>query len=467
MKWSKKALTWLLVSLMLVLSLAACGSQNSPSTTTQPAGETTTAAPTEATTIPKEPVTVITSLSEGELNADQIAQFESENPLIKLKLEQLDGAKLAAELATNTAPDVIRMSGAFETSSYVIKGIAMDITKYIESSTVIKMDDLLPVVNVFRFDGKNIGQGPIYGLPKDWSNDYAIFYNKRCFDAAGVAVPDSNMALTWPEVMELAKKLTITKDGKVSQYGLSATEWGQTQANFNIMMQYIVSAGGKISSDDNKTMNFDIQPVRDFLSMWVDACKSNVGPNALNNDQTSGGDLFLSDRSAMLIDGYWYSGVVRGNENAKAHLDDFGMLPTPTAPGGQRIAATGGATGCIIYKNSKNPDEVWKFFEWYFGGKPADDRAATGWGMPIFKSKLALLPQVTNFDKRVLAVLQDESDYQQSFLPVNPYLAGGGWGIFDKYFTPLIFGKETIDGAVQGMTKDANAAVTEAMNAIN
>lgn len=469
MKWSRKGLSWLLVSLMLVLSLTACGSQNTPSETTSAvtaAGETS-AAPTEVSTAPKDPVTIVTSIGSGELTADQIAQFQSENSYITIKQEALDGTKLAAELATGTAPDLIYVNGAFELASWVTKGVALDITKYLESSSVIKMDDLLPVVNVYRFDGKTIGQGPIYGLPKDWSNDYAIFYNKRCFDAAGIALPDSTKALTWPEVLDLAKKLTITKDGKVTQYGLSATEWGQTQPNFNQMMQYIASAGAKISTDDNKTMNFDKQPVRDYLKMWVDACKSNIGPNALNNDQTSGGDLFLSDRSAMLIDGFWYGGVIRTNDNTKTHIDDFGMLPTPTAPGGNRVAATGGATGCIINKSSKNPDAAFKVFEWFFGGKPADDRAATGWGMPIFKSKLDLLPQVTNFDKELLAVLKDESDYQQTFLPINPYLAGGGWGIFDKYFTPLLFDKSTIDEAVKGMTDDANVAVSEAINALD
>jgi multiple sugar transport system substrate-binding protein len=141
------------------------------------------------------------------------------------------------------------------------------------------------------------------------------------------------------------------------------------------------------------------------------------------------------------------------------------MLPTPTAPGGERKAATGGATGCIIYSGSKHPDEAWTFFEWYFGGKPADERAATGWGMPIFKSKLALLPQETAFDKQVFAVLQDESNFQ-GILPVNPYLSGGGWGIFDKYVAPLYFDKSTIDEAIAGMTKDANVAVTEARNAV-
>ena len=469
MKKAKKILVSLLTLMMLFSLLSGCTTPDTPSNTDAsppPTSGNGDPPPSEVPEVTKDPVTIVITFSEGEISLDQIAEFEAEYDYITLSQEAFDEAKLAAALATGTAPEIIRINGAFETANWVTRGVAQDITEYIRTSTIIDMDDLLPIVNVYRFDGQTIGEGPIYGLPKDWSNDYAVFYNKRCFEAANVEVPDASTALTWLKVMELAKQLTIEENGNIVQYGLSATEWGQTHANFNIMMQYIVSAGASISSEDNKTMNFDIPEVRDFLNMWVDAAKSNVGPNVLNNDQTSGGDLFLSNRSAMIINGYWYSGVIRGNEDTLTHLDDFGMLPTPIAPNGTRVAATGGATGGIINAaaDDAHKDAAWKFLEWYCAGSPADARAATGWGMPIFKSKLDLLPQVTEFDKQVLAVLNDESKYQEAFLPVNPYLAGGGWGILDKYIIPLMFGEETIDGAVEGMTHDANVVVSEAVS---
>ncbi len=458
----KKTIVWAVIALMMLSMLSACSGAPAISAPATSAPE----APATKTHAPSEPVAIRISITEGEISKDQIAAFETANPGIKIELAALDATKLAAELATNSAPDIIRINGAFDLPGYVIRGIASDITSRMETSSVIQMNDLLPICDVYRFDGFAIGKGPYYGLPKDWSNDYAIFYNKKCFDAAGVAVPDPTKVLTWQEVMELAKKLTITQDKKIVQYGLSANEWGQTVPYFNAMMQYVLSAGAKISNDDNTTMDFNQTAVKDFITLWVDAVKANVGPNPINNDQTSGGDLFLADKSAMIIDGYWYSGVIRGNANTQTHLDDFGMLPTPMAENGARVAPTGGATGAIIYSGSKNPDQAWTFFEWFFGGQPADDRAKTGWGMPIFKSKLALLPQETNFDKQVLAVLNDETNYQKSFLPVNSYLAGSGWGIFDKYVAPLYFDKSTLDEAITGMTKDANVVVTEARNAV-
>lgn len=456
----------------LMLALSACGGNNGNSGGSSGASSSSGSSSSDsAETSPSAPasgsgktVTIRTNITEGELTKDQIAVFEAAHPNIKVEIETLDETKLSAELATDSAPDVIRLGGVFDLPSYVIRGIAMDLTDKIENSTVIDAGDFAPVVNVFKFDGHKVGEGPIYGLPKDWSNDFAIFYNKKAFDAAGVAVPDPTKVMTWPEVMELAKKLTIKEGNKTVQYGLAANEWGKTEPNFNNMLQYLLSAGVNVSNEDNTKVDFNVQPAKDYLNMWVDAVKSNVGPNSLNNDQTSGGDLFLANKAAMIVDGYWYSGVIRGNADAQTHLDDFGMLPTPTAPGGARVAPTGGATGAIINKNSKHPEEAWTFFEWFFGGKPVDDRTATGWGLPIFKSKMNLLPQETSFDKQVYAVLQDELQYSDQFLPVNPYLSGGGWGIFDKYVQPLYFGKSSVDDAVSGMTKDANVAVEEAFN---
>ena len=463
----KKGSVLLLFSLLFVLVLSACGSPGDTADDTE-SPESASSGSKDSSQGSNEVVTITTSITDGELSKEQIAEFEKEHPNIKVELDPVDATKLAAKLATGDAPDIIRVNGVFDLPNYVIKGIAMDITSKVDGSSIIKKEDLLPIADVYRFDGRQVGAGPLYGLPKDWSNDYAIWYNKKAFEAAGVPLPDPNQPLTWTEVMELAQRLTIRDGDKIVQYGLSANEWGKTEPNFNNMLQYLLSAGAHISSDDNSSIEFDHPAVREYIELWVNqAVKANVGPNSLNNDQTSGGDLFTDGKSAMIINGYWYGGVLRSNENTREHLEDFGMLPAPTAPGGKRVSPTGAATGAIINKNTKHPEEAWTFFEWFFGGKPADDRAKSGWGLPIFQSKMELLPQTTEFDAQVYQVLQDELKYSGEYLEVNPYLAGGGWAIFEKYVQPLYFDKSNVDEAVKGMSKDANVIIKEAMNAIN
>ncbi|RAP75425.1 ABC transporter substrate-binding protein [Paenibacillus montanisoli] len=448
------------------VALSGCGSSNNGGNASNGTNSSSENASNETSTNNSgksgEVVTIRTSITEGELSKEQIAEFEKEHPNIKIKIETVDATKLAAQLATGDAPDVIRILGVQDLPNYVIKGIAMDLSDRIEQSSVFKADDLLPITDVYRFDGKTVGEGPIYGLPKDWSNDYAIFYNKKAFDAAGVPLPDPKQPLTLPELMELSKKLTIMDGKKVKQYGLATNSGAKTEPTYDSLIEYLLSAGVDINGEDFGSINFDNQAVKDYINSWLDGVKNNIGPNSVNNDQTNNGDLFFKNQAAMMIFGYWYSGVIRNDERAKSHLEDFGMLPTPVAPNGTRVAPTGSATGGIINAASKHPEEAWTFFEWYFGGKPADDRAKTGWGLPIFKSKMDLLPNETVFDKQVNEVLKDEMEYSNQYMKMNPYLAGGGGSIFNKYVQPLLFGKSSLDEAIKGMTKDANNAIEEA-----
>ncbi|QHW31616.1 sugar ABC transporter substrate-binding protein [Paenibacillus rhizovicinus] len=470
----KKWTVMLMAVTATAVVLSGCGSSNNnggndsggntANTTNNGGGNTgSTNTKNNAGTKSGDVVTIKTSITAGELSKDQIAEFEKEHPNIHVEIEEVDATKLAAELATGDAPDVIRILGVQDLPSYVIKGIATDLTDRINTSTVFKADDLMDITNVYRFDGKTVGAGPIYGLPKDWSNDYAIFYNKKAFDAAGVPLPSTTEPMTLPEFIDLAKKLTIKgADGKIKQYGIGTNSGSKVEPTYDGMLEYLLSAGVNINTDDFSSINFDNPAVKDYINTWLDAVKNNVGPNSVNNDQSDSGDLFFKNQVAMQVFGYWYSGVIRNEERAKSHIEDFGMLPTPIAPGGTRVAPTGSATGGIINAASKHPDEAWTFFEWYFGGKPADDRAKTGWGLPIFKSKMASLPAVTAFDKQVNEVMKGEIENSNKYIIWNPYLGNGGGAVFSKYSQPLLFGKSSIEDAIKGMTKDAGNAIEEA-----
>ena len=184
-------------------------------------------------------------MGDGEITKDQIKDFETANPTIKIQREDVDTTKLAAQLATGEAPDIIRMTGVNDLPSYVIRGIAMDLTKYIDTSTVIKKDDFVPTVDVYRFDGKVQGKGPIYGIPKDFSTDFSLWINKKLFAAAGVALPSDTVPMTYSQLFDLAKKLTIKNGDTVTQYGLAG---GKGEADLPFLMDYLLSKGVRISS---------------------------------------------------------------------------------------------------------------------------------------------------------------------------------------------------------------------------
>lgn len=458
----KKFVMPLVLILSSALFLSACGS----ATTGNKTAEGNSASPNAESTASNksaDPVIVRFNMGDGEITKDQIKEFETANPTIKIQREDVDTTKLAAQLATGEAPDIIRISGVNDLSSYVIRGIALDLTKYIDTSTVIKKDDLVPAVNVFRFDGKVQGQGPIYGIPKDFSSDFTIWINKKLFAASGIAIPSETVPMTYSELFDLAKKLTIKNGDTVTQYGLSLG--GKGEADLPFLMNYLLSKGVKLSTDDYGKIDFTKPEVKQALQLWVDGVKGNYGPNLINQDKSGwGGEVFLADKLAMVQLGYWFSGVLRGDEKAKTHLEDYVMLPAPIADGGKRVSPTGGATGAIINKETKHPDEAWKVYEWFFGGKPAEDRAKSGWGLPAFKHLFAMIPQETAFDKKTYEVLQDELKYSDNFIEINPYLLNGDT-LLKKQLTPVYFGKATLNDAMIALNKDANKIIEEAKSA--
>ncbi len=408
-------------------------------------------------------VTIKINFGDAELAKNLVAEFEKENPDIKLEQVPTDYNKLMAMIAAGNAPDIIRVIAATELPNYVIKGMALDLTPYFETSDVFKADDFLPAVNLYKYDMATgtQGTGPIYGFPKDWSQDFTLFYNKKIFEAAGIEPPDTAEPMTWQQLLDLAKKLTKKEGGKVSQYGLVYYN-GHTAANQDLLLLQLAQTGKSIYSEDFSQADLTKPEVKELLHYWADAVKSNIGPNPVNQDPDWGGTSFINGKAAMMITGYWYTGLLRGDAKAKEHLDDFSMAPAPVMPGGTRMSPTGAAVGGIIYSKTQHPKEAWRVFEWFFGGKPADDRARSGWGLPATKSRLELMPNATNFDKASLEFTNNELKFADKFIGYNPYVsAQAAAAIFDKHFTPVYFGKDSVDSAADKMTKEMNILIQE------
>ena len=134
--------------------MSGCGNGSDSSSSDDTQGNSS---PNESTsTTDKAPagvVTIRTTIPPGELSEDQIKEFESENPNINVELVPADETKLMAMIAAGTAPDVIRISGVQQLPTYVMRGLALNLDPYFKNSKLIKQDDLLPVANIFKYNG--------------------------------------------------------------------------------------------------------------------------------------------------------------------------------------------------------------------------------------------------------------------------------------------------------------------------
>lgn len=105
--------------------------------------------------------------------------------------------RLTAILASGQPPDLVRGISALDTPYFAAREVAENLDPYFAKSTVLKADDLDPVNDLWRYDGKVQGKGPRYGMAKDFSQDSMYCYNTAHFDEAGVDYPSDTEPVTY------------------------------------------------------------------------------------------------------------------------------------------------------------------------------------------------------------------------------------------------------------------------------
>lgn len=333
---------------------------------------------------------------------------------VKITFLSADNTKLNAMLAAKNPPDLVRGLGAVETPYFAARGLMTDLDPYFAKSTVLKASDLDPVNDLWRFDGHQQGAGPRYGMAKDYSQDQMFWYRTDMFDAAKLDHPSATEPLSYDEWLDLGRKLVKRRLGKVKVYGLNATGLG----NFSQLMGATASAGGSLFAEDLASVDFSSPEALKALKWLMEYTKADIGPNVVNpNPDGWDGPTYLANRMAMACDGYWFGGQISTDPKVAAVSR---LAPAPQL-GSSRVSNCFSATGYWIPKAAKNKDAAWKFFEWFFAGQPAKDRAGSGWGIPTLKSLHSLMPQSNAFQKQAFQAQQQELEHF-SVLTFSPYV---------------------------------------------
>ncbi|WP_290858925.1 sugar ABC transporter substrate-binding protein [Hamadaea sp.] len=406
-------------------------------------------------------VTLTVMYKNNELTKEHVAGFEAKNPGIKIDLIEYDGTRLNAMLASNEPPDFVRGAAVGSASGNAQK-LATNLDPYLDKSSVLKKDDLLPANDSFRWDGKQIGQGPYYGIVKDWSQDATLWYNQALFAEAKIKMLSTTEPISYDELLEIGKKLTKKTGGKTQVYGLGV-EWAwNLWAPISMM---IVQQGGLLyNTDQTETDMTTPQAVR-ALRWYVEFARAGVGPTSLD-PAPDGADLslFLAQRMAITQDGYWYGGNFA--KESDAVRNSIAMAPAPVM-GDKRISPTYAGWGAYIPAKAKHKDEAWKLMEYFMAGPPSEERAKSGWGIPALKSQLSLMPQQLAYQKQVYQTQQAELQYAGQ-LPDSPYVgAAGAWNpVLDKHLQRAIKNEITVEAAGKAITDDMNKLLKQGKDQI-
>jgi multiple sugar transport system substrate-binding protein len=259
--------------------------------------------------------------------------------------------KLQQMIAGGTAPDLMMMNtGQFEAFG------ARDALADLDERIAAEQFDLgiywPPAVEGCKLDGK------LYGLPKDIS-DHVVYINTDLFADAGVELPTSEW--DWDEFREVAKQLTLDKDGDgaVDQWGTSINNaawcWGA----------FVHSNGGQILNDDRTECLLTSEEAKVALEYYFGLLTTDevsVPPGTL--PQTPGsGDQFLGGITAMHMAGPWFRPGLVENEPFNWTIRLF-----PRVPGSTETPVS------VLYvdqwamsSTTDNPDEAWELLK-FLGG---------------------------------------------------------------------------------------------------
>lgn len=400
--------------------------------------------------------TVRVMVGAQDVTDEMIQEFETANPDINIEIVVYDEARLNTMLSAGDAPDIVA-GPAIGSAYYNARDLATDLTPYLESSTVLSEDDLLPVNDGFRWDGTRSGTGPLYGIVKDWSQDNTLWYNTALFDEAGVPHLSETEAVTYDELLDLAKELTVQGDGTTEVFGLGL-EWAWSL--YGPMSAMVMQQGEQLYNDDLTEIDFTTDAAKRAFAWYVDFAQAGVGPTSLN-PLPDGSDYstFAASRMAITQDGYWFGGNFAGEDA----LDTVRMAPAPVM-GDTRVSVTYGGQGWWIPAQAENKDAAWKVMEYYMAGTPAQDRAASGWGLPSLASLTDLLPQDLPYQQNAFTVAQAELEHSGS-IPDSPYVSLTLLNTtIDKYLQQAIQGEISIDEACAAVTADVNQALAQGVD---
>jgi multiple sugar transport system substrate-binding protein len=271
-----------------------------------------------------------------------IKAFEKENPniTVQLKLTPFNDyfTKLNTEIASKTAPDIFWLQN-IHINLYAKNGALADLESYKKDSKVDLSGIPSSVLKPYEIGGK------LYAMP--WQAlPFGLYYNKKLFADAGVAVPTNTW--TWDDVATAAKQLT--KADK-SVYGIAAPVW-----NYGTFYQSMYGYGADVITKNGTDTDVDSAAAQKGLSVWTDLVKDGYSPTVAQTTDTPADSWFSSGKTAMITSGPWTAASYAKGVGET----NLGLVAMPTGSVKQSGYAT---TVSAVSASSSHTAQAYKFAE--------------------------------------------------------------------------------------------------------
>jgi arabinogalactan oligomer/maltooligosaccharide transport system substrate-binding protein len=321
----RRRLTGIAGSVVLALSLAACGggdgedtgsdSENSPAPSEDLSAELTwwdTSDPT----------------NEGPAFKELIDQFNEQYPNVTINYQSVpfgeaqNKFKTAAESGSG-APDILRAEVAwvpeFASLGYLY---ALDGTALLDDA-----DDFLDTPM-----SSNMFDGQTYGVPQV-TDTLALLYNKQLFEEAGI----DEAPTTWDEVTEAAQKLQSETDAD----GLSINSGGY------FTLPFIYGEGGDIVDAEAQEITVNDEASVAGIQTAQDMVTDGTAVKPVANDPYGTMmTLFKEGKVGMIINGPWEVRNISDDPNFGG-FENLGVAPVPA--GSEQAGAPVGGHNYVIW----------------------------------------------------------------------------------------------------------------------
>ncbi|WP_405896158.1 extracellular solute-binding protein [Streptomyces sp. NBC_00727] len=381
------------VTLSLVLTAAACGGSTGGSGSNENPKTLTYWASNQGASIE-----VDKKVLQPELD-----KFEKETG-IKVKLEVVPWADLLNRILTATTsgqgPDVLNIGNTWS-ASLQSSGALLPFDAKNFDSIGGKSRFVESALGSTGVQGQDPAAVPLYSMA------YALYYNKKMFQDAGIAKPPT----TWDEVAAAGKKLR--KDGK---WGIGVE--GSNLSN-NIHQVFVLAKqhGADFFTSDGKA-DFTSDGVVAAVKQYVDlmATQKIVAPGNAEYAQNQSLSDFAKDKTGMVL---WQTASATFKSQGM-NEDEWGVVPAPVPSGkpgpGKQTNSMVAGINMAVFKNTKNLDGSLKFVKFMTSDKEQILLNKTYGSIPSVKTA----QQDPAFNSSALKVLRDTLATSATALPQVP-----------------------------------------------
>jgi multiple sugar transport system substrate-binding protein len=389
--------------------------------------------------------------SQEEIQAYQqvLRVFQERNPGIQVEYINIPSneylAKITAMMAAGSPPDVFFINN-IDFPGLASRGVLKPLDPFIQRDKYPTGDIFPGILKAFQWEGAQ------YGLPRDVSN-LVVFYNRNLLRKAGL--PDPKPDWTWDDFLRYAKALTVEKDGKRVQWGVSF------QTFYLFWEPWVWSAGGRFYSPDHSKFLLNSPPSVEGLQFYLDLrYKHHVAPTPEEAQDRGAFTMFLNGQTGMIVDGRWRVPTLK----ARAKFD-FDVVPFPRGKAGSIVDIDG--SGWVMAAGTRNPEAAWKLLSFLAGPEASQIFTKTGLIIP------ARGVDVKNVEKSI----QNLKDFfvpppprsQHFFLTVNktarPTETFERWNealqLINKALEPVWQGKAELKAALDGVAPQVQKILDE------